>query len=83
MRVAFKAGWPLVLATVGALPIVAARVAFDDGNPAAGAAGSAAAGVVALFVLVCGWVRMRDRIAEWWSSQMKLANESRRPQADG
>ena len=30
--------------------------------------------VVALFIGVCGWVRMRDEIAEWFRSQMEQTN---------
>jgi hypothetical protein len=83
MRVAFRAGWPLVLATVGALPIVAARIAVDDGNPGPAAALSAAAGAIGLFSLVVGWVRVRDDVAAWWRNQMEAVNPAKRSEPDG
>jgi hypothetical protein len=73
MRLAFRTAWPLVVAVAGAAPIVAARVAVDDGNPGPPAALSAAVGVLGVFLLVCAWVRVRDQIAAWWRSQMQQA----------
>ena len=68
---------------LGAAPILAARIAVDDGNPGQAAALSAAAGVVGLFSLVVGWVRVRDDIAAWWRSQMEAVNPPKRSEADG
>lgn len=77
MRVAFRAVWPPAIAVLGSAPVLAARVAVEDGNPGPAAAASAAFGVAVLFALVCGWVRVRDRIAEWWRSSMEQANGNR------
>ena len=66
MRLAFRSAWPPGIAVLGALPVVAARAAVDEGRSGLAAALAVAAGVAGLFVLVCGWVRVRDKIAAWW-----------------
>jgi hypothetical protein len=73
MRLAFRTGWPPALAVIGTLPVLAARTAARNAAPAAPAALAAGTGVVILFVLVCGWVRLRSRIHAWWKAQMELA----------
>jgi hypothetical protein len=73
MRLAFRTGWPPALAIIGALPVLAARTAARNNVPAATAALAAGAGVLVLFVLVCGWVRVRAGIHAWWRAQMELA----------
>jgi hypothetical protein len=83
MRLAIRTVWPPAIAVLGAAPALAARIAVDDGNPGQAAALSAAAGVVGLFSLVVGWVRVRDDIAAWWRSQMEAANPPKRSEPDG
>jgi hypothetical protein len=78
MRIAFRSAWPPAIAVIGAVPILAARAAVRDGHAGPAAAASAAGGVLVLFVLVCGWVRLRDRVAEWWKNQMAEAFPSNR-----
>jgi len=73
MRVVYRAGWPPALAVIGSLPVLAARTAARNGVGAPPAALAAGAGVVVVFVIVCGWVRTRDRIHEWWRAQMEMA----------
>jgi hypothetical protein len=73
IRLAFRTVWPPALGVIGALPIIAATTAVEDGNPGAPAAAAALGGVAALFALVCMWVRVRDRIAQWWRDQMDQA----------
>jgi hypothetical protein len=82
MRLAFRTAWPPAIAIIGALPVLAARVAVDDGRPGPQAALGAAAGVATLFVLVCGWVRIRDRVAAWWRTQAEMAFPSTTREAD-
>jgi hypothetical protein len=82
MRLAFRTAWPPGIAVIGALPILAARAAVDDGQPGAEAALGAAAGVAVLFLLVCGWVRVRDQIAAWWRAQAEMAFPSTPREAD-
>jgi len=73
MRLAFRTGWPPALAVIGTLPVLAARTAARNNAPAPSAAIAAGTGVFLLFVLVCGWVRVRSRIHAWWRAQMELA----------
>jgi hypothetical protein len=73
MRLAFRTGWPPAFAIIGALPVLAARTAARNNVPAPTAALAAGAGVLVLFVLVCGWVRVRAGIHAWWRAQMEMA----------
>jgi hypothetical protein len=74
IRLAFRTGWPPALAVIGTLPVLAARAAARNDMPAAQGALAAGVGVLILFVVVCGWVRMRSRIHAWFKAQMELAN---------
>ena len=71
MRMAFRMVWPPAIATLGAAPMVLARVAVEDGDPGPPAAAALGLASAVVFVLVCGWVRIRDRIADWWKAQME------------
>ena len=82
MRLAFRTVWPPAIAVLGALPVLVARAAVDDGRPGPEAAWGVAAGVALLFVLVCGWVRVRDQIAAWWRTQTATAFPSPSREAD-
>lgn len=73
MRLALRSTWPPTIAIVGALPVLAARAGFRNGESGSAAAAAATAGVLALFALVCAWVRMRERLHEWWRAQMQAA----------
>jgi hypothetical protein len=77
-RVLFRAGWPPAIAVIGSLPVLAARAAVDDHRSGPGGAATVALGVAILFLLVTGWVRVRDQISEWWGSQMQAANASQK-----
>jgi hypothetical protein len=77
MRLAFRTAWPPALAVIGTLPVLAARAAHEAGEPAAPAAATAALGVTVVFVLVCGWVRLRDQIGEWYGARMGQPGASR------
>jgi hypothetical protein len=63
---------PPALAILGTLPVLAARAAVDAGRPPVAAAGYAGLGVLLVFGLVAGWVRMRHDIHAWLSSQVQL-----------
>lgn len=83
IRLAVRTVWPPGLAVLGALPVLAARAAVDDGMPGTGPAVAAGGGVLGLFLLVCSWVRVRERIAQWWRRQMEQAYPSKRSDTDG
>ena len=74
MRLAFRTAWPPAIAVVGVLPFLLGRHAVEQGDPGAGGALPAAVLVAVLFAGVCGWVRVRDEIAEWFRAQMEQAN---------
>ena len=71
MALVLRTVWPLALAVVGTLPVLAARQAFREGT--ASPAGSAvAAGIAVLIVVGLGvaWVRFRIEAREWWDSAL-------------
>ncbi|MGQ0432234.1 MAG: hypothetical protein ACT452_07490 [Microthrixaceae bacterium] len=78
IRVLIRTAWPPAVAVSGATPIVLARAAVEDGRDAWTGAQPLLLVVSLLFVLICGWVRVRDDIAVWWRSQMAAAQ----PQPD-
>jgi hypothetical protein len=77
MRLAYRTAWPPALAVLGVAPVLVARtVERHDVDPLTGALAAGAA-VLVLFVLVCGWVRVRESIHTWWRTQMEAALPSR------
>lgn len=75
-----KAVWPIVIATLGSLPMVAAREAIDNGRGAPAAATRTAIAIVLLGGLVAGWIRFRDDIKNWFAN---AAAESRGQKRNG
>src|SRR5262245_15903561 len=73
MRIVVRAAWPPALAVVGTLPVLAARAAAENGRPPASAGAAATLGGVAMFVLVAGWLRTRDRMHASWKAAMDQA----------
>ncbi len=82
MRLAFRTVWPPGIGVIGATPVLLARSAAEHGRSAVLGAQPMLIGVTVLFVLICGWVRVRDDVAEWWKSQMALAQPQRDRTAD-
>ncbi|MEX2294354.1 MAG: hypothetical protein WD691_11255 [Acidimicrobiales bacterium] len=84
MRLAFRTAWPPGVAVMGAAPVLLARNAAEAGQVAATGAQPGLIAVTGVFVLICGWVRVRDDIALWWKAQMELAkpNGDRTADAD-
>ncbi len=74
MRIAFRTAWPPGIATLGALPILFARDAVEQGRSGSSGAVPFAVLVAIVFTLVCGWVRVRDEIGAWFRQQMEQAN---------
>lgn len=77
MRIVYRTGWPPAMAVIGAAPVLAARTAARHGVQALPVALFAGGGVLLLFVIVCGWLRERERVHAWWRAQMELAMPSR------
>jgi hypothetical protein len=78
MRIVYRTAWPPAMAIIGTVPVLAARTAARHGAPAAPVALAAGGGVLLLFVIVCGWVRERERVHAWWRAQMDAALPSTR-----
>src|SRR5207253_718444 len=66
-----RTAWPPALAIVGTLPVLAARAAFRDGQPATAAAVSAGVGVLLLCAFVVSWARFRIEAREWWDDALE------------
>jgi hypothetical protein len=75
MRLAFRTVWPPALATLGAAPVLAARIAVDDGGSGPEAALFAGLLVAVLFGLVCGWIRVAEQVRAWMRSNMEQASK--------
>ena len=72
-RTAFRTVWPPLVATLGTLPVVFARVAAENDSSPWEAATTAGFLVVVFTVVVAGWVHQRAVIKDWWRSQQELA----------
>ena len=70
MRLAFRSAWPPALAILGTLPVLLARWAIESGDPGEPAVVTGSLAVALLFVVVCGWVRVRDDIGAFLQQQM-------------
>jgi hypothetical protein len=77
MRIVYRTAWPPAMAIIGIVPVLAARTAARNGAQAAPVALAAGLVVLVLFVVVCGWVRERERVHAWWRAQMDAAMPSR------
>jgi len=75
-----KAIWPVVIATAGSLPMLAAREASDNGQGAPAAATRIAVAIALLALMVGGWIRFRDDIKKWIAN---AAAESRGQSSTG
>ncbi|HEV8115355.1 MAG TPA: hypothetical protein VGP53_03885, partial [Acidimicrobiales bacterium] len=74
IRLAFRTAWPPAIAIVGVLPVLFARNAIEQGRPGTEGAAPFVTLTIFVFTLVCGWVRVRDDIASWFSQQMEQAS---------
>ena len=71
-RTAFRTVWPPLVATLGTLPVVFARVASENGGNPYEAAVTSGFFVVVLAGLVAGWVHQREAIKAWWRSMQEM-----------
>lgn len=73
-----RAVWPVVVATLGSLPVIAVREAVEVGDHPVAAAVRMCVGVALLLFLVAGWVRQRDAIRRWWKKSVEDSQQSRK-----
>lgn len=71
-RTAFRTVWPPLVATLGTLPVVFARVASDNGSNPYEAAMTSGFFVVLVAGLVAGWVHQRAAIKAWWRNVQEM-----------
>jgi 3-mercaptopyruvate sulfurtransferase SseA len=69
-----KAMWPVLIAVIGQIPLVAAQSAVEKGQGAEAAAVRSAIAVVLVSGLVAAWIHRRDAIRAWMDN---AARESR------
>lgn len=79
MRLVVRAVWPVVLAVLGALPLLVVEADLDAGRPAAGTASALWLAVAGLAALVVAWVHQRAAIAEWWNQAKEAAGQGPGP----
>jgi len=68
MKLAFRTAWPLIVALIGMLPVVAAHRANVAGNPPLPPAIQAAVGALLVAGLTAAWLRFREPARAWWKS---------------
>jgi hypothetical protein len=79
MSIVFRTAFPPGLAVLGCTGLLVARAAFDRGDDPIAGALVVLPPMVGAFVLVAGWVRVRDDIRQWWAAQ----SEAMRPAPSG
>ena len=75
-----RAVWPVVVATLGSLPVLAVREAVQSGDHPVATATQMCVGVALLLFLVAGWVRQRDAIRLWWKKTIDEGKQQQRTQ---
>jgi hypothetical protein len=68
--------WPPILATLGVLPLLAARDAFRGGQLIVPALASAEQGVLLVVAAIVAWVRWQEEAHAWFAEQMELQKGS-------
>jgi hypothetical protein len=83
MRLLFRTAWPPALAALGAVPVHFAARALEQGKPVLAGEQPLVVLTIVVFVLVAGWVRVREDIAEWWrqTSEAATATQKERTQS--
>ncbi len=71
-RTAFRTVWPPLVAILGTLPVVFARIASENGSNPYEAAVTSGFFVVILAGLVGGWVHQRAAIKAWWRNMQEM-----------
>jgi hypothetical protein len=75
-RAVIRVAWPVLVATAGVLPVLAARPRAQGHNPA-GVVGGLAAPVLVLLAAVGLWVRYREEIHDWFHNVVPDASGGR------
>lgn len=73
-----RAVFPVVVATLGSLSVVAVREAVESGDHPVATAVRMCVGVALVLLLVAGWVRQRDAIRRWWRKSVEESQRSRK-----
>ena len=73
-----RAVWPVVVAILGSLPVIAVRESVESGNHPVATAVRMCIGVSLLLFLVTGWVRQRDAIRRWWRTSIEQSQQARK-----
>jgi hypothetical protein len=68
MKLAFRTAWPLIVAIIGTLPVVAARRAHVNGSDPVPAAVQAAIGALLVAGFTAAWLRFREPARAWWKN---------------
>jgi hypothetical protein len=76
-RTVVRTAWPPGLAVAGTVPLLLARSADGRDDPLALPLALGAVPVVAVAILVAGWVRFHDPIHEWIRTAMEEASPTR------
>jgi hypothetical protein len=76
-RTVVRTAWPPGLAVAGTVPLLLARAADGRGDPVAVPLALGAVPLVAVAVLVTGWVRYHDPIHEWIRKAMEEASPTK------
>jgi hypothetical protein len=73
MQLVYQTAWPPGVATIGFLPVLAARDAASQRLEVIGAAASAAVPVLIVVGLIFAWVRYRDNLRAWTNQTTEQA----------
>lgn len=76
-RTVVRTAWPPGLAVAGTVPLLLARAADGRGDPLALPLALGGVPLVAVAILVAGWVRFHDPIHEWIRNAMEEASPTR------
>ncbi|MDQ1426462.1 MAG: hypothetical protein QOD72_3960 [Acidimicrobiaceae bacterium] len=83
MKLVARTAWPLVLAVIGTLPVLAAQRATLDGHDPRPATAQVALFVLIVAALAGGWVRFRDEIHAWWRRTLEEGQKAQKERLAG
>jgi hypothetical protein len=77
MKMAYQAGWPPAVATIGLVPVLVASSGAEDGLDPVPTAAVAIVLPLVVVVLVACWVRVRADIRAWFDRMMEQSGQAR------